>query len=200
MKDTVSPDNKESHMPTNFLIVLGPSGVGKGAIIQTAHKSLPNLKVVVSHTTRAPRPGEVDGVHYHFTTRDVFEEMIREGAFIEWAMYPPNKPTAQYYGTSWEAFRKTTGIPILEIEIQGALAMRERFPQAKIVLIEPPTIEILEERIANRNDDTNDVAGRLEQARIELQKGAEIANWRITNETGPDGLKRAVEEFLKIFT
>ena len=126
-------------MKSKLFVVAGPSGVGKGTIIKELIKENENLKYSVSSTTRKPRPGEIDGVNYNFLSQDEFKKAIDDGEFLEWAVYNGN-----YYGTSKlavnEALKNDKSI-ILEIEIQGAIQIMEKCPEAVFIFILPPSYE-----------------------------------------------------------
>ena len=151
-----------------LLIVLsGPSGAGKGTICQEILRQSPDVNYSVSATTRKPRPGEVDGVHYFFRARENFQDMIEKDELLEWAEFCDN-----YYGTprfAVEQAIQTGKDVILEIEIQGALQVKKRFPQGVFVFVIPPSMSVLSERIHKRGTESEDVIQkRLETAIREL--------------------------------
>ena len=139
-----------------LLIVLsGPSGAGKGTICQELLRQMPNLRYSVSSTTRYPRPGEVEGIHYYFRPRQEFEAMLARDELLEWAEFCDN-----YYGTPRFAVEQAIqeGLDvILEIEIQGALQIKKRFPQGVFTFIVPPSLDVLSERIHKRGTETEEV-------------------------------------------
>lgn len=152
-----------------LLIVLsGPSGAGKGTICQELLRQMPNLRYSVSSTTRCPRPGEVEGVHYHFRPRQEFEAMLASDELLEWAEFCDN-----YYGTPRFAVEQALqeGMDvILEIEIQGALQIKKRFPQGVFTFIVPPSLDVLSERIHKRGTESEEVIQkRLAKAVQELE-------------------------------
>ncbi|MBR4308750.1 MAG: guanylate kinase, partial [Oscillospiraceae bacterium] len=139
-----------------ILIVSGPSGVGKGTVLKELMKRHPNLRFSVSATTRAPRPGEIDGVHYRFLDKACFEDMIQRDALLEYAGYAGN-----YYGTPLEPVEEALeqGVSvILEIEVQGALKVMERRKDAISIFIGPPSYEELRRRLYGRGDTAPEVA------------------------------------------
>ncbi len=150
-----------------ILVVSGPSGVGKGTVIAYARGHVPNAWLSVSATTRAPRPGEIDGVHYHFMSRDDFAAMVAAGGFLEWAEYAGN-----LYGTPLQALldQAAAGHPVLlELELQGARQVRERLPHATLVFIAPPSWDELVRRLTGRGTEAPDVVEhRLAKAREEM--------------------------------
>jgi len=162
------------------IVVSGPSGVGKTSVLKRLLAADPNLRFSVSHTTRSPRAGEVDGRDYHFVSRDVFRDMIDAGGFIEWAEYQGN-----LYGTSFEAVEGPTGEGfdlLLEVEVQGAQQLRERLPEAVTVFILPPSVGDLEVRLRGRGSDGPEtIRKRLEIARGELAEAGKY-HYAIVNE------------------
>ncbi|HTO08163.1 MAG TPA: guanylate kinase [Myxococcota bacterium] len=173
-------------------VVSGPSGVGKSTIVRQVIANDRGVAFSISHTTRRPRAGEKDGVDYFFVDRAEFQELIAADAFLEHAEYQGN-----LYGTSRAAVARPTAEGydlILEVEIQGAQQLRKRLPEAVRIFIEPPSFEILEERLRGRSTETDDVMrARLERAREELAY-ADQCHHRIVNES----IDAAVDEFLEI--
>jgi guanylate kinase len=147
-------------------VITGPSGVGKGTLIRSLLEREPRLRLSVSATTRAPRPGEEDGREYHFLTDEEFERRLQAGEFLEHATYAGNR-----YGTllsEVEDRRGSEGV-VLEIEVQGARQVRESLPSAHQIFIEPPGVESLRTRLVGRGSDPPEVIeARLEVAREEL--------------------------------
>lgn len=138
-----------------LFVITGPSGAGKGTVLKQVIQSLEGLYFSVSATTRKPREGEVDGVHYHFLTKERFEELIEKDRFLEYARYAEN-----YYGTPLdpvEEHLEQGHDVILEIELQGALQVKKRLPKAVLVFIAPPSFEELENRLRGRGTETEEV-------------------------------------------
>jgi guanylate kinase len=168
-------------------VITGPSGVGKGTLIRGLLGQLPELELSVSATTRPPRPGEREGVDYHFLTPDEFARHVDEGDFLEHATYSGNR-----YGTlrSEVARRLREGRPVvLEIEVQGARQVRAAMPEAVAVFIAPPSREALRARLIGRGTDTPEqVQTRMQTAEQELAAQPEfshvVVNDRLETATG----------------
>lgn len=169
-------------------IVSGPSGVGKSTVLNALFTKHDNLYFSVSATTRAPREGEVNGVHYHFIGADDFRKKIEEDAFLEYAEYVGN-----FYGTPKkyvdEAMDEGRDV-ILDIEIQGAQQVCQKRPETVRIFIAPPSWEELERRLTARGTDTPEkVQKRLLRAKVELQT-ADSYDYFVINDT----VEKAVEE------
>ena len=154
-------------------VITGPSGVGKGTLIRTLLERIPELELSVSATTRSPRPGEEDGVAYHFLDDAEFERRVQRGDFVEHAAY-----SGRRYGTLRSELERRTsaGAPVvLEIEVQGARQVRETMPEAVRIFIAPPSEDALRTRLVGRGTDApEDVEKRLETAREELRAQQEF--------------------------
>jgi guanylate kinase len=174
------------------VVITGPSGVGKGTLIRSLRERRPELQLSVSATTRLPRPGETQGVDYHFMSDAQFERHVRDGDFVEHADYAGAR-----YGTlrSELQTRMAAGAPVLlEIEVQGARQVRETMPEAIQVFIAPPTPGALRARLVGRGTDTPaQVEARLRTAERELDAQHEFP-YVVTN----DRLERAVEELVSV--
>ena len=172
-------------MTAPILVVTGPSGVGKGTLIRGMLERIPGLELAVSATTRPPRPGEVNGVDYHFLSEADFDRRVANGEFVEHAEYAGHR-----YGTlRTELERPARGI-VLEIDVQGARQVRDALPDAKRIFIEPPSLDALAERLAGRGSDSPEqIERRLRAAREELRARDEFHH-RIVN----DDADRAVRE------
>ncbi len=173
-------------------VITGPSGVGKGTLIRGLRERLPDLELSVSATTRQPRPGEQDGVHYHFLTPDQFERRVASGEFVEHAEYSGHR-----YGTLRSELdrRLADGRPVvLEIEVQGARQIRETMPEAVQVFIAPPSSEALRARLIGRGTDAPEqVNDRLRSAEQELEAQPEFGHVVIN-----DRLEQATDELVAI--
>ena len=178
-----------------LIVFSGPSGVGKGTVRQEIF-STPDHKFEysVSMTTRAQRPGEVDGKDYFFRSREEFEELIRNGQMLEYAEYVGN-----YYGTPLTYVNETLdkGIDVfLEIEVQGALQVKKKVPDAVFIFLTPPDLNELQERLVGRGTDSEEViAQRIERAREEVALMSEY-DYAIVNDEVPlaaERVKRVIE-------
>lgn len=174
-------------MQVGKLIVLtGPSGVGKGTLLRSLLQRHPELYFSISATTREPRPGEINGQHYYFVSRDKFEQMVSAGELLEWAEYAGN-----YYGTPRTSVERQIQLGqsvILEIEVVGARKIYNTFPTALRIFILPPSVAELEQRIRGRGQDReNAIARRLERAKAEIEAADEF-DVKIVN----DNLEKAL--------
>jgi guanylate kinase len=189
--DRLPPDDGPMAL---VFVITGPSGVGKGTLICNLLARMPALELSVSATTRPARPGEVDGVDYHFLSDEEFDRRLAAGDFVEHATYAGRR-----YGTLRSELerRLSAGAPVvLEIEVQGARQVREALPEAVLVFIAPPSLEALRERLVGRGtDDPAQVERRLDTAREELAAEREfehvVCNDRL--EAAVDDLVRIVE-------
>jgi guanylate kinase len=173
-------------------VITGPSGVGKGTLIRGLMERVPQLALSVSATTRSARPGERDGIDYHFLTHDEFERRVQSESFVEHADYAGRR-----YGTLRSELdeRVRAGIPVvLEIEVQGARQVRAAMPQAVQVFIAPPSLAALRTRLVGRGtDDPEEVERRLRVAEHELQAQPEFAHVVVN-----DRLDEALEQLALI--
>jgi len=151
------------------VVLSGPSAVGKSTVVRCLRQRIPNLHFSVSATTRAPRPGEVDGVDYHFVSPARFQQLIDEGALLEWAEIHGG---LQRSGTLAEPVRAATasGLPVLvEVDLAGARAVKKAMPEAITVFLAPPSWADLEARLVGRGTETPEaMQRRLHTARTEL--------------------------------
>jgi guanylate kinase len=151
------------------VVLSGPSAVGKSTVVRCLRERIPDLHFSVSATTRAPRPGEVDGVDYHFVSPARFQELVDDGALLEWAEIHGGLHRS---GTLAEPVRAATasGLPVLiEVDLAGARAVKKAMPEAIAVFLAPPSWEDLEARLVGRGTETREVIQRrLDTARIEL--------------------------------
>ena len=174
-------------------MISGPSGAGKGTVIARVLASLDGVALSVSATTRAPRPGEVDGVQYHFLSRAAFERAVDEGRFLEWVEYGGN-----LYGTLRDDVEQRLARGddvILEIELEGARAVRRALPEASSIFIAPPSFAELVARLRGRaTESEQDIAARLRIAHDEVAAAREFDHVVINDEA--DRAAREVTEFI----
>jgi guanylate kinase len=175
-------------------VVSGPSGVGKSSVVGELRKLEPDVYFSVSVTTRQPRPGEIDGAHYHFVDRVEFDAMVADGRLLEWAEFAGN-----CYGTPREPVEKALaeGRPaILEIELQGARQVRVAMPEARLVMLMPPSWEELVGRLTGRGTESEAaVQTRLAEAERELAAAGEFDE-RLVNAD----VREAAEHLLSLIT
>lgn len=176
----------------NLFVVSGPSGAGKGTLLSQVIERIPDAWVSVSATTRSPRPGEIEGVHYFFLDTDEFKSLVEQDGFLEWAQVHDN-----FYGTLKKSVvdhMNAGDQVILEIDVQGALQVRKALPEAHLVFIEPPSLEELERRLRQRGTETDDViSSRMKTAEVELAQKMEY-DVQVVN----DDLERAVDELVEV--
>jgi len=172
---------EESNLPVGKLfVVTAPSGAGKTTLVRALVESEPQLQVSISHTTRAKRSKEIDGVNYHFVAPTRFEEMLRAGQFLESAQV-----YGHYYGTSRDWVREQLAVQrdvILEIDWQGAAQVRKLMPEACFIFILPPSLEALTSRLTERDqDDEKTIERRMGEARSVIEHVAE-ADYIVVND------------------
>jgi guanylate kinase len=169
-------------------VITGPSGVGKGTLIEQLLGRIPELELSVSATTREPRTGEVDGRDYHFLTPEEFRRRLEAGDFLEHASYSGN-----YYGTLREEVERRVASSrsvVLEIEVQGARQVRDAMPEAVLIFIAPPDEGVLRERLEGRGTDSPEaIEQRLRTAEVELGARTEFPHVVVNDE-----LQRATAE------
>src|SRR3954469_21255082 len=179
-------------MPGTVFVITGPSGVGKGTLIRTLLERVPQLELAVSATTRDPRPGEEDGVHYHFLDDAEFDRRVIEGDFLEHAGY-----SGRRYGTLRSELEKRTAdgaSVVLEIEVQGARQVAERMPEAVRIFVAPPSQETLRLRLVGR---APDAPGRIER-RLATAKAELAASEDFPHVVRNDRLEDAADELERI--
>ena len=168
-------------MSQGLLIVLsGPSGVGKGTVCSALRNTAPELVYSVSATTRSPREGEKEGINYFYKTHDQFRSMIEHEELLEWAEYVGN-----YYGTPRSFVEETLKSGkdiILEIEVQGALQVKERFPEGVFIFLLPPSIEELQNRIVTRGTESEETIRSRMAVAVEELKLLEKYDYAVVND------------------
>jgi guanylate kinase len=184
-------------MKQGMIIVVAPSGAGKTTFLERLIKEVKGLEDTVTYTTRAPRVGESEGNPYHFVSNEKFESLIRENFFVEWA-----KVHDKYYGTPEYQIRETWErghAVIMDVDIQGATTFKQKFPQAKSIFIQPPSIDALRQRLAGRaGGPPKDLDLRLQNAQKEMARAHEC-DYQIINDQFEESygrFKKLVEEIL----
>lgn len=176
------------------MVISGPSGVGKSTIVHEAMRRT-GAAFSVSATTRAPRPGEVDGREYRFVDRPTFQRMIREGQLLEWA-----DVFGQFYGTPAEPVRQAVASGrtiLLDIDVQGAVQVHRQMPGATFVLIAPPSDDVLRQRLAARgSEERPEVERRLAAAKSELEQAERSGFY--THRAVNDDLETAIEAVVDV--
>ena len=179
-----------------IFVISAPSGAGKSTICNRVLKELENISFSVSMTTRKPRSGEIDGVHYKFADVETFQKTIKENGFLEWAQVHNN-----YYGTPLSLVEEKTskGIDIiLDIDVQGGMLVKERAPHAILIFIAPPSMEELEKRLRGRGTDAAEVIDvRLKNAANEMSYKDKYDRQVINDnlETAISDLKKIILEY-----
>ena len=200
---TSAPSTTSSSLtPFRPLIICGPSGVGKGTLLNRLFADFPSIfGKKVSHTTRAPRAGEVDGVAYHFVSKADFEAGIARGEFIEYAYVHTN-----IYGTSVDSVRRIAAsgrIPVLEVDVQGAEALLKTDLRPFYFFILPPSFEALKERLLGRGSESEETLRvRLQTAQKELdfaEARADIFHVKIVNDDLEQAYARLKQEIAKCY-
>lgn len=175
-----------------LIVISGFSGAGKGTLVKQLMKTYDNYALSISMTTRAPRPGESEGVEYFFSTRENFEKKIAEDGLIEYAQYCGN-----YYGTPKayvEQQLEAGKDVILEIEIQGALKVKEKLPKTLLLFVTPPNAKELRDRLVGRGTETMDVIEQRMNRAVEESQGIESYDYLVVN----DDLQLCTEEIHQI--
>lgn len=172
-----------------LVVISGPSGAGKGTVCKELVNRNQNIKLSISMTTRNPRIGEVDGINYYFVTKEEFEKRIKENKFLEYAIVH----NGNYYGTpkdKVDELLKQGQDVILEIDIQGALAINNLIPEAVFIFIMPPSMKILKERLIKRNTETKEqIVERFTKAYLEINEISKY-NYVVINDEVENAVKK----------
>lgn len=180
-------------MSGDVTVISGPTAVGKGTVVQALKARHPQIWVSVSATTRAPRPNEVDGVHYHFVSASDFDHLIESDGLLEWAVVHGRDRYGTPAGPVREAVERGERV-ILEIDLQGARQIRQRLPQARSVFIAPPNWDELVNRLVGRGTETAEQRERrLATARTELAAAREFDHIVVNDDLG-----RAVDDLVSL--
>ena len=181
-----------SNIQGRIFVISGPSGVGKGTVVEQVLKNVDNIYLSVSVTTRQIREGEKEGINYFFKTKKEFQEMINSDQFLEWAEF-----AGDFYGSpkfNINNYLSCGKDVILEIEIQGAKQIKEKCPDSVLIFLAPPSFEVLEERLIKRKTESIDkVKIRLKKAKEEM-KETKLFHYIVIN----DDLKEAVDNVIGI--
>ena len=174
-----------------LFVISGASGVGKSTVLAKVMEQRKDLTFSVSATTRAPRPGETEGVSYYFVTKESFLDMIRENAFLEYDNHMDN-----YYGTPKAQLEEKlkSGHVLLDIEPNGAFTVKAARPDAELIFIAPPSLEELEKRLRSRGDTSEEqITKRLDRSQWEMEQGKKYDHYVVN-----DQVETCAEEILKI--
>lgn len=170
-----------------IFVVTAPSGAGKTTLCRALVKNFPTIKYTISYTTRQPRAGEIPGQHYHFITKDEFESMIRRGLFSEWAEVYGN-----FYGTlvkDMEELNSAGYDVLMDIDTGGAMQIREKFKEAVLIFICPPSLSILEKRLLKRGTDSTDIVKERLKKVYEEVSYLEKFDYMVVNDDQNSALK-----------
>jgi len=186
---TQSSATTNESLPNGRVIILtGPSGVGKGTLLERLRERHSKLYFSISVTTRSPRPDEIHGKNYYFVSRNDFEQLVANSELLEWAEFAGN-----YYGTPREPVERKISLGkwvVLEIELEGARKIHKIFPNALRIFIQPPSLKELEQRLRDRGKDSQEaIARRLRRAEEEIKAAGEF-DFQITNNNIEAALKQ----------
>jgi guanylate kinase len=178
-----------------LLVISGPSGVGKGTLTKMLKEAVPSLKLSVSVTTRAPRPGEVDGEHYFFRSEEAFRDMVERGELLEYAQFV----NGLFYGTPRqfveEQLRQGHDV-LLEIDVKGAIQVKERFSHGVFVFLLPPTLEELEARLVKRQTEAAEAIRQRLSVAVDELNFLPLYDYQVVN----DDLQRACQRLQAILS
>ena len=177
---------KDQSKGSHLFVISGPSGVGKNTIIREIMNRVDGLSYSVSHTTRPPRKGEVNGKNYYFVDEETFKKMIENGEFVEWA-----KVYSDYYGTSFFSIREKLSQGkdvILDLDVQGGMNIKKYFKNSTLIFVLPPSIEELKKRLKKRGTDERTIEERLSNLKYEIEM-AESYDFIVLNDRLEDAVK-----------
>ncbi|WP_349827973.1 guanylate kinase [Brevibacterium litoralis] len=186
-------DTPTTPEPAVLTVLAGPTAVGKGTVSTYIRENFPQVWFSVSATTRAPRPGEIDGVHYHFRSEDEFDELVASGQMLEYAVVHGRHRYGTPRGPVEQALADGRA-PLLEIDLQGARQVKEAMPHARFVFLAPPTWEELVRRLIGRGTETaEEQERRLATAKVELEAESEFDHTVVNHD-----VRRAAEELVQL--
>ncbi len=177
---------KDQSKGSHLFVISGPSGVGKNTIIREIMNRVDGLSYSVSHTTRPPRKGEVNGRDYYFVDEETFKKMIENGEFVEWA-----KVYSDYYGTSFFSIREKLSQGkdvILDLDVQGGMNIKRYFKNSTLIFVLPPSIEELKKRLKKRGTDERTIEERLSNLKYEIEM-AKSYDFIVLNDRLEDAVK-----------
>ncbi len=177
---------KDQSKGSHLFVISGPSGVGKNTIIREIMNRVDGLSYSVSHTTRPPRKGEVNGKDYYFVDEETFKKMIENGEFVEWA-----KVYSDYYGTSFFSIREKLSQGkdvILDLDVQGGMNIKKYFKNSTLIFVLPPSIEELKKRLKKRGTDERTIEERLSNLKYEIEM-AKSYDFIVLNDRLEDAVK-----------
>lgn len=185
----------EQEKKGTLFVISGPSGVGKGTLVDLLTSKYPEITLSTSVTTRTPRPGEISGVHYFFIEKVVFLDRLKHGDFLEWTEFAGN-----YYGTDKNiveiAIKQGYNL-LLEIDVNGALQVKEKRPDAVLIFIEPPSLNELKSRLFKRKTESkNEIEERLSVVKSEIEK-KQYFDYQIVNDKIDKSFKKLEEIVIK---
>jgi guanylate kinase len=181
--------------PALLLVLSAPSGAGKTTLARRLLGDMPGAAFSVSYTTRKPRGAEQDGIDYHFVDAVTFQQKIERGEFVEWAQVHDH-----FYGSPQSVIDdaiRTRGVVVFDIDVQGGVAIKKKFPDAVLAFILPPSFSELERRLRERKTDSEDtIARRMLAARAEMERGTALYDYLVIN----DQFERAYTDLRSVVT
>lgn len=178
-----------------LIVISGPSGVGKGTLVKELYREMPELRFSVSVTTRQPRPGEEDGKHYFFRTEEQFQRMVEEGDLLEYSQFV----NGLFYGTPRAYVEEMIAEGhdvLLEIDVKGAIQVKERWPHGVYIFILPPTLEALEQRLRKRQTEAAEAIRQRLSVAVDELNFLPLYDYQVVN----DDLAKAARKLQAIIT